>query len=75
VHHFSHTWLDAAVPEGDLMELNGWTSSALGPTRSSQDGSQPRGLGNPVAEGAGDGGGATGHVQLLVNVLQVGAAP
>ena len=25
-HHFSHTWLDRGGPEGDLMELNGWTS-------------------------------------------------
>jgi site-specific recombinase XerD len=24
-HHFSHTWLDRGGPEGDLMELNGWT--------------------------------------------------
>jgi len=24
--HFSHTWLDRGGPEGDLMELNGWTS-------------------------------------------------
>ena len=24
-HHFSHTWLDCGGPEGDLMELNGWT--------------------------------------------------
>jgi hypothetical protein len=25
-HHFAHTWLDRGGPEGDLMELNGWTS-------------------------------------------------
>ena len=25
-HHFSHTWLDRGGAEGDLMELNGWTS-------------------------------------------------
>jgi site-specific recombinase XerD len=25
-HHFSHTSLDRGGPEGDLMELNGWTS-------------------------------------------------
>ena len=25
-HHFSHTWLDRGGPEGDLMELNGWSS-------------------------------------------------
>ena len=25
-HHFSHTWLDHGGAEGDLMELNGWTS-------------------------------------------------
>jgi hypothetical protein len=24
-HHLSHTWLDRGGPEGDLMELNGWT--------------------------------------------------
>jgi hypothetical protein len=24
-HHFSHTWLDRGGPEGDLMELNGWS--------------------------------------------------
>jgi hypothetical protein len=24
-HHFSHTWLERGGPEGDLMELNGWT--------------------------------------------------
>jgi integrase len=27
-HHFSHTWLDGG-PEGDLMELNGWTSPQM----------------------------------------------
>jgi site-specific recombinase XerD len=27
-HHFSHTWLDRG-PEGDLMELNGWTSPQM----------------------------------------------
>ncbi len=26
-HHFSHTWLDRGGPEGDLMELNGWSSA------------------------------------------------
>ena len=26
LHHFSHTWLDHGGAEGDLMELNGWTS-------------------------------------------------
>jgi len=25
-HHFSHTWLDRGGPEGDLMELAGWSS-------------------------------------------------
>jgi len=25
-HHFSHTWLDRGGAEGDLIELNGWTS-------------------------------------------------
>ncbi|HXL95154.1 MAG TPA: hypothetical protein VN969_40010 [Streptosporangiaceae bacterium] len=25
-HHFSHTRLDRGGPEGDLTELNGWTS-------------------------------------------------
>ena len=25
-HHFSHTWLDRGWAEGDLMELNGWSS-------------------------------------------------
>jgi integrase/recombinase XerD len=28
-HHFSHTWLDRGEPEGDLMELNGWTSPQM----------------------------------------------
>jgi integrase/recombinase XerD len=28
-HHFSHTWLDRGAPEGDLMELNGWTSPQM----------------------------------------------
>ena len=28
-HHFSHTWLDRGGAEGDLMELNGWTSSQM----------------------------------------------
>ena len=28
-HHFSHTWLDRGRPEGDLMELNGWTSPQM----------------------------------------------
>jgi hypothetical protein len=28
-HHFSHTWLDRAGAEGDLMELNGWTSPQM----------------------------------------------
>jgi integrase/recombinase XerD len=28
-HHFSHTWLDQGGPEGDLMELNGWTSPQM----------------------------------------------
>ena len=28
-HHFSHTWLDCGGPEGDLMELNGWTSPQM----------------------------------------------
>ena len=30
-HHFSHTWLDRGGAEGDLMELNGWTSPADAP--------------------------------------------
>ena len=28
-HHFSHTWLDRGGPEGDLMELNGWSSPQI----------------------------------------------
>lgn len=28
-HTFSHRWLDAGGPEGDLMELNGWTSPQM----------------------------------------------
>jgi site-specific recombinase XerD len=28
-HHVSHTWLDRGGPEGDLMELNGWTSPQM----------------------------------------------
>ena len=28
-HHFSHTWLNRGGPEGDLMELNSWTSSQM----------------------------------------------
>ena len=28
-HHFSHTWLDRSGPEGDLMELNGWSSPQM----------------------------------------------
>jgi integrase/recombinase XerD len=28
-HHFSHTWLDRGGAEGDLMELNGWTSMQM----------------------------------------------
>jgi integrase len=28
-HHFSHTWLDHGDAEGDLMELNGWTSPQM----------------------------------------------
>ena len=27
--HFSHTWLDRGGPEGDLMELAGWTSPQM----------------------------------------------
>ena len=27
--HFSHTWLDRGGDGGDLMELNGWTSSQM----------------------------------------------
>jgi integrase len=28
-HHFSNTWLNRGGPEGDLMELNGWTSPQM----------------------------------------------
>jgi integrase/recombinase XerD len=28
-HHFSHTWLDRGGPEGDLMELAGWSSPQM----------------------------------------------
>jgi integrase len=28
-HHFSHTSLDRGAPEGDLMELNGWSSPQM----------------------------------------------
>jgi integrase len=28
-HHFSHTSLDRGGPEGDLMELNGWSSPQM----------------------------------------------
>jgi hypothetical protein len=28
-HHFSHTWLDCGGAEGNLMELNGWTSPQM----------------------------------------------
>jgi integrase len=28
-HHFSHTWLDHGGAEGDLLELNGWTSPQM----------------------------------------------
>ena len=28
-HHFSHTWLDRGGPEGELMELNGWSSPQM----------------------------------------------
>jgi integrase/recombinase XerD len=27
--HFSHTWLDRGGAEGDLMELNGWSSPQM----------------------------------------------
>ena len=30
-HHFSHTWLDRGGAEGDLMELNGWSSPQVTP--------------------------------------------
>ena len=28
-HHFGHTWLDRGGNEGDLMELNGWSSPQM----------------------------------------------
>jgi integrase len=28
-HHFSHAWLDRGGAEGDLMELNGWSSPQM----------------------------------------------
>ena len=28
-HHFSRTWLDRGGTEGDLMELNGWSSPQM----------------------------------------------
>jgi hypothetical protein len=28
-HHFSHTWLARGGAEGDLMELNGWSSPQM----------------------------------------------
>ncbi len=28
-HHSSHAWLDHGGTEGDLMELNGWTSPQM----------------------------------------------
>jgi hypothetical protein len=28
-HHFSPTWLDRGGSEGDLMELNGWSSPQM----------------------------------------------
>jgi hypothetical protein len=28
-HNFSHTWLVRGGPEGDLMELNGWSSPQM----------------------------------------------
>jgi integrase/recombinase XerD len=28
-HHFTHTWLDRGGAEGDLMELNGWSSPQM----------------------------------------------
>jgi hypothetical protein len=27
--HFSHTWLERGGPEGDLMELNAWSSPQM----------------------------------------------
>ena len=41
-HHFSHTWLDRGGPEGDLMELNGWTSPADAPPLRRQRPQRPR---------------------------------
>ncbi len=28
-HHFSHTWLERGGAEGDLTELNGWSSPQM----------------------------------------------
>jgi integrase len=28
-HHFSHIWLERGGAEGDLMELNGWSSPQM----------------------------------------------
>jgi integrase len=28
-HHFSHTWLERGGAEGDLMELNGWSTPQM----------------------------------------------
>jgi len=28
-HHFSHSWLERGGAEGDLMELNGWSSPQM----------------------------------------------
>jgi len=28
-HHFSHNWLDRGGTQGDLMELNGWSSPQM----------------------------------------------
>lgn len=28
-HHFSYTWLDRGAAEGDLIELNGWSSPRM----------------------------------------------
>ena len=44
-HHFSHTWLDRGGAEGDLMELNGWTS----PQMLRRSGASARRLQAPVA--------------------------
>ena len=41
-HHFSHTWLDRGGPEGDLMELNGWSSPADAPPLRRQRPQRPR---------------------------------